>query len=140
MKNLLRYLDKNNMNYEIEKFGARYFNNAPGLIFEGVIIEIDCRNRNQLEKITKYCNRYNYTIKNDRLIYPFRYLTVFRNQDNKELDLYHEFLDPCKNECELLIHRYHTEPLTINLNDEIHKTMIYWGLKYNTARKIEKIA
>lgn len=139
-KNIIKWLERNNYKYEIDIYGGDYFTNADPVYINAPRVEVDALNQATINRIYKYCKKYGYIVKYDRLIYPYRYLVIFTAAENAANDLYFTYRDKCINKCELLMHKYYTEPLTIDLNYELHKIMTYYGLQYNTAKIESKTA
>ena len=114
MKNLLQYLEKNNIQYETRKTGRNYFTNTPGPRAVMVYIEfpfydgkIQARKSvKDREKVERYCKRYGYTIFNTKSYYDIgiTYFSVMKNSDLEKLNDYETFVNAAVQECEKAIH------------------------------------
>ena len=140
MKNIIKWLDKNNIEYDLVTIGEKYFNNAAPLHFQAIQITVwydkynnyNLQNANK-EKALKYCTRYGYKVFNSWFTGNYDTVIITTAAAYNAIKLYQEYSAPAAAECELLMHRYYTEPLTINLNNELKKIMFKYGALYNAA-------
>jgi len=141
MKNLKAWLEKNNYNYEVVKLGYDYFYNAPKIEKEAVIIKIPLKDAVKYNKLKIHQNRYNYIGVWDGINPDIYAITLIDNASYNDLTQYETARNASVQECENLIHRYHTEPLAINLNRELEKIMYRHGTNYNmTLAKNQGVA
>jgi hypothetical protein len=142
MKKLIDYLNKNNINYKIVSIGENYFNNAPALHFDAVQITVyydrfNDYNKQAADKKTaeRYINRYNkkYCKFSGWFTGSYDTIIITTTAAAAAIRLYQAYSTPAHNDCEALMHRYYTEPLIINLNNELKKIMFKYGAQYNAA-------
>lgn len=133
MKKLLKYLEKNGYNTEVLSFGYDYFTNAPEIKKQGVLVKINLKDAARYNKLMLYINRFNYVKVWDGINPDCYGLTLMNNTDYEDIEKYLFYRALSVRKCEELIHKYHTEPLTIDLNDECKKIMLEYGIRYNTA-------
>ena len=140
MNKLIKWLDKNNIKYDIVSIGENYFNNAPALHFDAVQITVYYDRFNDYNKqaankakAENYCKKYGYKIVNSWFTGSYDTVIISTAARVAALELYTEYKNPAAAECELLMHRYYTEPLTIDLNAELKKIMFKYGAKYNAV-------
>lgn len=139
MKKFKEYLKKNNITYAPRQYNENYFNNSEPVQCEAIQVTtwFDSENyyiqRANMEKVKKYCARYGYTIINSWFTNVYDTIIITTAADAALLKLYWAYKEPAAVDCENLMHRYYTEPLTINLNHELKKIMFKYGAAYNAA-------
>lgn len=132
MKKLLKYLEKNGYNTEVLNFGYDYFTNAPEIKKQGVLVKISLKDTVRYNKLMLYINRFNYVKVWDGINPDCYGLTLMNNTDYEDIEKYLFYRALSVRKCEELIHKYHTEPLTIDINAECKKIMLEYGMRYNT--------
>lgn len=133
MKKLIKYLEKNGYNIELINFGYNYFTNAPEIKRTGVLVKINLKDATRYNKLMLYINRFNYVKVWDGINPDCYALTILNKADFEALETYTYYRALSVRKCEELIHRYHTEPLTIDINQECKNIMLDYGIRYNTA-------
>lgn len=142
MKKLIEYLKNNNIDFEEVKIGEAYFHNAAPLSYKAVQITVYYNRYNNYNKqaadkkrAEAYIKRYNkkYCVFSGWFTGSYDTIIISTVEAVEAIRLYQEYSTPARNECEALMHKYYTEPLTINLNHELKKIMFKYGTMYNAA-------
>ncbi len=129
MYRVVKYLEKQNMEYKKVQFGSSYFYNANPVVVDAIHVSFPGFNHMAERKILSYCKRYGYTVAFSGFNNRGSWLYIFKPSDYETYILYEDYAKKSTDDCERYIHDCHLQNIDVNSN-RVKEIMDKYGRMY----------